>query len=180
MASIDEVLRELRQCGQAAIQPGTAAQISDVKKWQSCESHALPPDYVRYLTEIGECRLHGNPQDRNSFVVRMLPLGQVENYVRMTKFEMSGADGWYAIADLHDGNFIVMDLATVDGERVDILDGCWETLDRAPTIAKSFTEFLSRSLADPRAVSGGGDHEKGTRYWSTPGGFYGEKNFLSE
>ena len=64
---------------------------------------------------------------------------------------------WYSIAHVRDGNYIAIDLASVDGDSADYLDAFHETLGQEGyqvIIAKSFTELLSDALKS------GGEH-----YW---------------
>ncbi|MDG2014013.1 MAG: SMI1/KNR4 family protein, partial [Pirellulaceae bacterium] len=53
---------------------------------------------------------------------------------------------WYSIAHVRDGNFISIDLATVDADAADYLDAFHETRGYQMIIARSFTELLSEAL----------------------------------
>lgn len=64
---------------------------------------------------------------------------------------------WYSVANVRDGNYIALDLASVDGDAGEYLDAFHETLGQdgyQTIIAKSFTELLSDALES------GGEH-----YW---------------
>jgi hypothetical protein len=113
--------------------------------------------------------LHGAvPRESHSFAVRTLPLDRIDRFWKVAygRHWEEIPDTWFAIADAQDGNFIVMDLASVDGDRVKIIDGFAEAARvEAPIIARSFTEFLERSIDDPD-TSSGAESDDGKRYWS--------------
>jgi len=182
MQTIQALIKELRDLKNTRFYPGTEATPQEIAKWEKQKGFRLPEDYKHFLAAVGECRMHpANPGHEDSFAIRFFALKQVvkasEHIGEHIEEEDEDCKSWYAFADAQDGNCIIMDLATVKGASVKIIDGFHETApyDLA-VISESFTEFLERSIADPNTSSGGGDIAKGTRYWSTPGGFYGEVN----
>lgn len=178
MAKIEAVVKKLRASGVGKFYLGTQSDPKAISDWESREKVCLPADYRYFQETVGACKMHGAaPEKECSFSVKLFSLQDVRKLSAACEdLECDEAQSWYVIADAQDGNYILMDLASVKGNRVDIIDGFIEMIPEVPVISRSFTEFLERSLKDPDTSSGGGDTEKGSRYWSTPGGYYGEAN----
>jgi GNAT superfamily N-acetyltransferase len=178
-------IQQLRKLKNTKFTPGTAATRKEIAEWERQTGLRLPRDHKQCLMTVGECRMHlYNPAQSHSYVVRLLPLKEVVPVAEVIGGHVveccPGCRSWYAVADLQDGNYVLLDLATVQGDSVKVLDAFHETtpFDMA-VIAESFTEFLAHAVEDHRLLGcGAGDLKKGTRFWSKPGGFYGEANPL--
>lgn len=158
--------------------PNTRSSELAIQKWEKSTGFFLPDDYKEYLHSVGQCAMNGAlSRISHSFSVKIFPLKQVQLFSHAAfgdDAEIEIPETWYAIADAQDGNFIIMDMASVKGSYAKIIDGCWEYVPDLPIIALSFTEFLECSLADPNTSSGAGDLKTGARYWSTHGHYYGQ------
>ncbi len=182
--TIRSAIRKLGRLKNTQLTPGTEATEREIAGWEERTGFLLPGDYRHYLLTVGECRMHmHNPDQSHSFAIRLLPLGEVMPAAEVIGPHVddvcAGCRSWYAVADLQDGNYALMDLATVDGDAVKIIDGFHELCPfELAVVAESFTEFLGHAISDRHISghSGSGDPKKGTRFWSKPGGFYGEAN----
>ena len=144
------------------------SSLEEINAWEKAHSLFLPPDYRQFLLKVGECELHG--------ILRFLPLQSISRVADFIYGNEPDApilpESWFAIAILGDSDYTIMDLATVDGDAVNIIDGFHELAHESlEIIAKSFTEFFKRSIEDKDVSTGGGG---GHGYWSTPGPNYGE------
>lgn len=144
---------------------GRTATAAKLVAWNRKTKLKLPPDFGRFLCEVGACTLHNSPDFQNGGQVHLLDLEHVVPLRPLVLDEDADVpETWFAIADVNDGNYIVMDLSDADGERVDILDGFHETIPyEATIIARSFTEFLDRMMQDSAYSIGGGG---GKEFWS--------------
>lgn len=144
---------------------GRTASAADLDAWNKKTKLTLPPDFCRFLCEVGPCTLHTSPEFRDGGQVHFLDLDHivpVGPLILDDHAEIPAA--WFAIADMNDGNYLVMDLSDAKGERVDILDAFHETIPyEATIIARSFTEFLERMMQDSAYSIGGGG---GKEFWS--------------
>ncbi len=163
---LSRILKRLRECDNRNDPlckiAGSRSTTKEIIAWIKKAGLSLPEDYQEFLTEIGGCNLHQRTSD---VLIRLLDLSQIEPVGPL----VLGDDcddvpgSWYAIADLNDGNYTVMDLSDVKGSTVDIIDGFHETLPyEATIIARSFTEFLERAIEDPEFSVGGGN---GRQFW---------------
>ena len=106
-----------------------------------CETrlgYQLPLDLKLFYQKCNGARLFGE-----NYVYRIMPLEQIE------RISLSTPPSWHSIVDLRDGNYIGVDLATVNGDSCLIIDCDHETLSSASgneVVALSFTEFLQRAL----------------------------------
>ena len=148
-----------------------------IAQWEHMHRHELPADYKEFLGEVGSCSFHGRPDLDYTYAVKCLPLSEIQPFA-VTAYGESIPEiplGWYAIADIHEGNFIILDLDSVRNATANIIDGFSLMAHvEAPIIAISFTEFLKRSLDDPDASSGSGSADGTRRYWSHGAPTYGD------
>jgi hypothetical protein len=173
MSTIDAIIISLinpPECQRDAIiaKAGAGATLIEVRAWEERHGYTLPDDYVRFLMNIKECRLHNK--------LTFLPLREIKPLADVIYGNCPNAPvlpkSWIAVAILGDSDYTVLDLATVNGQTVNILDGFHEEANFSlEIIAKSFTEFLERSIIDANVSTGGG---AGHGYWSTKGPCYGE------
>lgn len=156
--------------------PDLRASEAAIDAWEARLGRRLPGDYRQFLIRIGSCLLHGQHEQRDSFAVRLFGLAELEPYREIAfspKYASRIPQWWYAIGDLHDNNFVVMDLASRAGDETNIIDGFSEAaLIDAPVIARSFTEFLEHSIEDADVSSGSGNDRR--RYWSRFDLYYGD------
>ena len=173
--SISRLFAEAGDGGVAKIWHGTTSNAEDICRWEQSNGYLLPNDYKKFLMAVGRCKLHGRSD--HSFAVKFYSLNELALFSERA-FGKRMFDGipssWYTIADAQDGNFVIMDLATVVGDEVNIIDGCSEYAPNLAIISRSFDEFLMCSINDPNTSSGGGDVQTGARYWSKPGHYYGQ------
>jgi len=173
---IAHVLAEHARRGIAKVYANTIASEESVAQWEGAHRLKLPYDYRLFLQKVGACKLHG-PYDMDyEFAVKLFGLGQVEAFPLLAYGNnmVVCPSEWFAIADAQEGNYIIMDLASAVGSSVNILDGFSMSGPDFAIIARSFTEFLEHSVRDPETSSGSGDAKTGRRYWSSPGGYYGQ------
>lgn len=160
------------------IYPGTQATDAEIKTWEKDHGYTLPTDYACYLTSVGACKLHGTvPEHDHDYSLKLYSLKQLGTFSELALGnEFKGVPrSWYAIADANDGNYTIMDLNRASDQHTDIIDGFSENSGHGLfLISQSFSEFLGRAMADPHVSSGGGSLKLGTRFWSKPGGYYGE------
>jgi len=156
---------------------GTTVDNGELDEWERSNGYKLPSDYRQFMQSIGRCNLNGIGKFDHDYSVRIMTLAEVQSFsISAFGHQMDEIpESWFAFADAQDGNFIVMDLKSLNDDTVNIIDGCWECARSGPPIiAKSFTEFVEHSLIDSQTSSGWGDVARGIRYWSTPGCYYGD------
>lgn len=173
MDSIDQIIDRLvipveNLLGHVTTTTENSATNDEITAWERNHGLCLPDDYKRFALRIGKCQLHG--------VLTILPLRSIGRFSDFVYGNIPDAPelpaSWYAFAILGDSDYTVMDLATVRKDSVNIIDGFHEEANLSlEIIAKSFTEFLQRSIDDADVSTGGGN---GHRYWSKPGPSYGE------
>lgn len=81
---------------------------------------------------------------------RILKLEEVERVRKLIlgeDREEAGPAGWYAICDVHDGNYVAAEFDERNGEVLRLLDCYHETFPlQCKAVAGSFSEFLFRAL----------------------------------
>jgi hypothetical protein len=175
--AIDDVIKSLHTAKKniAIVDKKSIVDAKTIKKWEKLTKFTLPDDFKQFLEEIGGCKLH--PGNHATYAMRVFGLPEVQPYSTLIDDpdEFGVPASWFAIADLQDGNFVLMDLATTMKSRVNIMDGFHEELGlELEIIAKSFTEFMQIAIKDSRVSSGGGS---GRKFWSKGGPSYGEVAF---
>jgi hypothetical protein len=174
MADIEKLLRELQKSASGKpkgtrIDKTGCVDPKIISKWQKLTKLSLPDDYKLYLTEIGTCYLH--QLDSTTYAMKIFGLPEVQPFALAVGADGEVPETWFAIGDLQDGNYVVMDLGSVKKNKVNIIDGFHEDVGfELEIIAKSFTEFLELAIADAKVSSGGGG---GGGFWSKGKPSYG-------
>lgn len=139
------------------------ATENEIDAWQSANNLELPYEYQYFLNYIGECKLHC--VNSKSFSMRILPLPEVRKLKELSGIDEI-KDSWIAIADHHDGNFICLDLTSKSAQYGVVIDAFADTVPfESLKIAKTFTEFFGRAMADMDTSPGGGNKYG---FWSRP------------
>jgi hypothetical protein len=93
---------------------------------------------------------------------RILPLSKIVRarvaiFGKKNDDDAHGPASMYALCDVQDGDYILVDVSRQDNERYPLFDGyheAWPNPEYCPQIANSFSEFLERAL-----------HAEAPNYW---------------
>jgi hypothetical protein len=102
----------------------------------------LPPDFKEFYMRCGRADLFESG-------CMILPLTEIQkaSIVLLADESEDWCPGsWYAFCDMNDGDFAGLDLSSVQGNAVNVLDLNHDEIGRCTIIARSFTEFLERAL----------------------------------
>jgi len=126
--------------------PATSEEIEDFERrmgWQ------LDPDLRAFYLHCNGAELF---ERRPDMPYRLLPLSEIVR-ARVAIFgkdeERLGPASQYAICDVQDGDYVLIDVGRQDNERYPIIDGNHEAFPDpvyCEQIASSFSEFLERAL----------------------------------
>lgn len=102
--------------------------------------------------------------ERPNAPYRILPLARIVRArvaIRGKDDDSRGPASWYALCDVQDGNYVVVDVGAAQGGHYPLIDGYREMFpnpEYCTRIAQSFSEFLEKALRS------GGSH-----YWLKDG-----------
>jgi hypothetical protein len=126
--------------------PATPAQIEDFEQRMGWR---LDPDLRAFYLHCNGAELF---ERRPDMPYRLLPLSEIVR-ARIAVFgkdeERLGPASQYAICDVQDGDYVLIDVSRQENERYPILDGNHEAFPDpvyCEQIASSFSEFLERAL----------------------------------
>jgi cell wall assembly regulator SMI1 len=140
MRTIEELINAVVAGHGHELASSDAAQRLDAfEKRTGCE---LPADLRAFYTRIGRAGLG----DR----YRLLPIAEFRRTgaaLRGDEWAESEPASWYAFCDVHDGNFVGIDLEASSLGEHRVLDCDHEDVSSRRVIATSFTEFLERALS---------------------------------
>jgi hypothetical protein len=137
--------------------PATPAQIEEFERragWR------LDPDLRAFYLHCDGADLFERPNSP----YRILPLAGVIRArvaIRGKDDDSRGPASWYVLCEVQDGNYVVVDVGSQQGDRYPLIDGYREMFpdpEYCGRIADSFSEFLGKALRS------GGSH-----YWLKDG-----------
>jgi hypothetical protein len=137
--------------------PATPAQIDEFERRAGWH---LDPDLRAFYLHCDGADLFERPNSP----YRILPLAGVIRArvaIRGKDDDSRGPASWYVLCDVQDGNYVVVDVGTRQGDRYPLIDGYRELFpdpEYCGRIADSFSEFLDKALRS------GGNH-----YWLRDG-----------
>ncbi|WP_338280510.1 SMI1/KNR4 family protein [Corallococcus caeni] len=132
--------------------PATPAQVAEFEQrvgWR------LDPDLRAFYLHCDGARLFAQRDPTFGFVdpaFTFLPLSRIRRarvVMRDEDTEQAGPPSWYAICEVRDSNYILLDVSQQHGGRYPIRDGYNEAFpdpDYCTQIAGSFEEFLKGAL----------------------------------
>ncbi|MDY7230022.1 SMI1/KNR4 family protein [Hyalangium rubrum] len=139
--------------------PYPSATPQEIEEFEQRVRWRLDPDLRDFYLHCNGAeffkRLPGAPY-------RMLPLSEITRArvaIRGEDDDRWGSASMYAICDMQDGNYVVVDVSRQENERHPLMDGdheTWPDPAYCKQIAHSFSEFLEKAL-----------RSQGRSYWLT-------------
>jgi hypothetical protein len=128
--------------------PNPPASVQDVEEFERREGWRLDPELRAFYLHCNGADLFQKPGSP----YRFMPLSEVVRariVMRGDDEEESGPASLYAICNVQDGNYVLIDVSKSERERYPIIDGFHETFpdpEYCQQIAGSFSEFLQGAL----------------------------------
>ena len=131
---------------QSWLSPNPAATLQQISAFEAKVGWQLDEDLRAFYLHCDGAALFDAPPDAN---YRILPLAQIRR-ARVAIFgrdeDEYGAPSLFAVVDMQDTNFVVLDVAGTPGT-YPLFDAFHETFPSVERIASSFEEFLTRALS---------------------------------